>query len=148
MRRGLQIVVAVLAFIPIGTGLTDVLLGPSMILGGGEVTPSVDSAFRFNAVFWFAAGVAALWMVPRIERVTTEFRLLFGLIFLGGFARLLSVAVAGWPHPVFVGALVLELVGMPLLILAQGRVARSAADAAAGAAGGTGGASGGAVSAG
>ncbi|GAA3754091.1 hypothetical protein HDA32_004376 [Spinactinospora alkalitolerans] len=128
MRRGLQVAVAVLALVPILTGLNDVLLGPTMIPGGGEVTPSVDGTFRFNGLFWLATGVIALWMVPRIEWVTTPFRLLFGLIFVGGLVRLLSVAVTGWPHPVFIGAMLMELIGMPLLILVQARVARRAAE--------------------
>ena len=35
---------------------------------------------------------------------------------LGAVPRLVSVAVSGWPHPVFIGALVLELLVVPLVI--------------------------------
>lgn len=40
----------------------------------------------------------------------------------GGIARLISVAVNGWPHPVFTATIVLELVIVPLVIWWHARV--------------------------
>jgi hypothetical protein len=54
-------------------------------------------------------------------------RVTLGAAFLGGLARLLAVAASGWPHPVFLGALGVELVLIPVLVLWQAKVARVAA---------------------
>jgi hypothetical protein len=63
---------------------------------------------------------------PRIENRGGRFRLLTGIVVVGGAGRLLS-AVAMWPPtPVMLGALVMELVVTPGLALWQYRVARLA----------------------
>ncbi len=51
---------------------------------------------------------------------------------LGGIPRLISVLVEGWPHPVFIGTLVLELGIVPVVIWWHSRVfpARRSGDAA------------------
>ncbi|TQN32475.1 uncharacterized protein DUF4345 [Haloactinospora alba] len=125
MRRCLQVAVAVLALALAVIGLGEVALGAALFPGAGEAAASSDSAFRSSGLFWILAGVLALCAIPRIESVTLPFRLLVGAIFADGVVRLLSVLVDGWPHPVLIAALVLELVGMPLLFLAQARLVRA-----------------------
>lgn len=122
-RRGLQVTLAVLGTIPLATGLLDVFGGPPAVPGGQQANASVDSVFRFNATFWLATGVLFYWIIPRVEQVTTVLRALMGVVFLGGFARLLSIAVTGAPHPVLIGAIVIELGLPPVLVFWQSRIA-------------------------
>jgi hypothetical protein len=130
-RRALQVVIVVLAVIPVLTGLLDAVGGPGLLLPGHpKVDPNVDSNYRFFAVFWFTAGLALLWTVPRVERATVAIRVLFGAVFLGGIARLLSLASAGWPDAPFIGFIVLEFVAPPVVIFWQSRIAAGAGRAA------------------
>jgi hypothetical protein len=66
-----------------------------------------------------------LWTVPWIEQQGTLFRWLWAAVFLGGVSRLLSWLVIGAPLP-YIGFLLLEIVGAPLFIYWQSRVAQSA----------------------
>jgi hypothetical protein len=50
------------------------------------------------------------------------FRALWGMIFLGGLGRLLSILDAGLPPAPFLGVLLLELVGAPVFVLWQRRI--------------------------
>jgi hypothetical protein len=125
-RRGLQIVLAVLATVAVASGLFGMLAGPTALPGAGPVDATVDSEYRFSNAFWFAAGVVVWWAVPRVHRATTVLRIILGAVFLGGIARLLAAAASGWPHPVFLGALGVELVLVPLVLLWQSKVADAA----------------------
>lgn len=53
--------------------------------------------------------IAVLGVVPVLSG-------LLAIASLGAVPRLISVAVTGWPHPAFIGALVLELFVVPLVI--------------------------------
>ncbi|MFC6021568.1 DUF4345 domain-containing protein [Plantactinospora solaniradicis] len=125
-RRGLQVVLGLLATVAVASGLSGMLAGPAALPGAGPVDATVDSGFRYASTFWFAAGVLAWWAVPRVERASTVLRLTLGVVILGGFARLLAVLASGWPHPVYLGTLVVELVVVPLVLLWQAGVARAA----------------------
>jgi hypothetical protein len=125
-RRGLQIVLAVLATVALASGLLGMLAGPTALPGGGPVTATVDSEYRFSNAFWFMAGAVVWWAVPRVERATAVLRVTLGAAFLGGLARLLAAAASGWPHPVFLGTLAIELVLVPAVLLWQAKVARAA----------------------
>jgi hypothetical protein len=126
-RRGLQVVLAVLGMVAVASGLYGMLAGPAALPGAGPVDATVDSEYRFTNAFWFTAGLAVWWSVTRIDRATMVLRVTLGAAFLGGLARLLAVAVSGWPHPVFLGALGVELVLVPVLVLWQAKVASVAA---------------------
>ena len=125
-RRGLQVVLAFLGTVAVFSGLSGMVAGPVVLPGAGPVDATVDSEFRFVNAFWSVAGVLVWWAVPRIERATTVLRMTLGAAFVGGLARLIAVAVSGWPHPVFIGALVIELVVVPVVLWWQARVVRSA----------------------
>jgi hypothetical protein len=122
-RRALQVVLGVLALIPLGTGLMDVVVSTAALPGAPSVTPELDSNYRFFGVVWAGMGVALIWAIPRVERATTLLRGVFAVVFLGGLARCLSLVMVGVPEPMFLGLIVLELTAPPIVIAWQSRIA-------------------------
>ncbi len=126
-KRTLQVTSALLGLVPVATGVVQ-LMGLHDPLYASLNLPqdaTLDSNIRFLAGIWLGLGLANLWLVPRIERETSLFRALWLMIFLGGVGRLLSMAFAGMPMLPFVGFTVLEVVGAPVFVVWQGRVART-----------------------
>jgi hypothetical protein len=126
-RRGLQITLGALAAIPFASGLAGTLLGPASLPGAAaRVTPSVESEYRYTHAIYAVAGPLIWSAVPTVERQAPLLRAVSGALFLGGAARLLGWRTAGRPHPVLVGAAALELLGTPVLVAWQHRVATRA----------------------
>jgi hypothetical protein len=122
-RRALQVVMAVLATIPFARGAVDVLGGSDRLPGGpGDTTASLDSEFRFVSTFWLAVGPVVWSQLPRVASDSPVLPLTLGTIFVGGLARLRSWQQRGRPHPLFVGAIALELIGMPVVLVWQRKV--------------------------
>jgi Domain of unknown function (DUF4345) len=131
-KRVLQVVMGVLGLIPILTGGLDLMLGAKALNIVGAMVSSealnnvvLDSQIRFFGAIWFGVGIVLYWMLPAIEKQATLFRLLLGIIFLGGIGRLISVFLVGIPPTELVAATALELIGMPLLIWWQLLIATS-----------------------
>ena len=127
-KKPLQIVTTVLALVPIVTGVLT-MLGvddPLYRTEGLPASPLLDSNLRFFGGVWLGLGLAVLWMIPSIERQTVLFRVVWGAIFLGGIGRAWSMAAVGAPPIPFIGFTVLEVVGAPLFIWWQHRVASAA----------------------
>ena len=124
-RRALQVCLGVLAVVPLASGLWGMIAGPAGLPGGQHTTATVDSEYRFTNAFWFVAGCVVCWAIPQVERATAVLRVVLGAAFVGGLARLLAMIASGAPHPVFLGALVIELVGVPLVLVWQSRVTGS-----------------------
>jgi hypothetical protein len=124
-RRPLQILTALLALVPVATGLVTMLgLGDPLYASAGiPALPVLDSNLRFFGGVWLGLGLAMFWLIPRIERETVLFRVIWGAIFLGGVGRLLSIVFAGAPPVPFIGFTALELIGAPLFVFWQHRVA-------------------------
>ena len=125
-KRSLQIAMGVLAIIPVTTGLLG-LLGveePPYVAAGVPSIVMLDTNLRFYAGVWLGLGLAFYWLIPTIERQTVLFRVLWGMIFLGGIGRLLSMTMLAWPPIPFVAFTALEIVGAPLFILWQSRLSR------------------------
>jgi hypothetical protein len=121
-KRLLQVITTLLGFVPLSTGIIT-LLGvgdPLYSAAAIPALPVLDSNLRFFG------GVAILWLVPRIETETVLFRAIWIAIFLGGAGRLLSILLVGTPPIPFVGFTALELIGAPLFIYWQHRVAEAA----------------------
>ncbi|MCV2360767.1 DUF4345 domain-containing protein [Paucibacter sp. TC2R-5] len=124
-KRNLQIATALLGLVPLLTGLVGMagLADPLYAAAGLPANSLLDSNLRFLSGVWCGLGLAVLWMVPRIDTQTVLFRALWGMIFLGGVGRLLSLLYAGWPPLPFVAFTALEIIGAPLFVLWQTRVA-------------------------
>ena len=125
-KRVLQIVMGLLGIIPVGAGLLGLLRGVEDPRYGGGVPPILvlDSNIRFYAGVWFGLGLVLYWLIPTIERQTVLFRALWAMIFIGGIGRLLSMTMLGWPPARTVAFTALEIVGAPLFIWWQSRVAK------------------------
>lgn len=127
-RKALQAATAVLACVPTLTGLL-AMTGVHDPLYAGLGLPAdatLDSNLRFYGGVWLGLGLAAFWLIPRIERQTALFRALWLMIFLGGVGRAVSLGLMGLPFLPFVGFTVLEVLGAPLFVWWQARVARAA----------------------
>jgi hypothetical protein len=115
-RRTLVVVIAVLGGVAVLSGLLGITGGPAALPGGEAVNTTVDSQYRFANVFWLAAGLLVWWSLRRPEERRAVTRVILAIAALGGVARLVSVAFTGWPHPVFVGVMLLELLVVPPII--------------------------------
>jgi len=82
-----------------------------------------DSTLRFLSGVWLGLGVAMLWKVPRIEKETAVFRVLWGMIFVGRIGRLISMLALSWPPAPFIGFTGLEIIGAPLFVFWQALIA-------------------------
>ena len=124
-RRSLRLTILVLAAIAVTTGTISALFGTDVIAGGDATSKSVESELRFYAVWYLGAGVFLASLAPRIEQRGAALRGVCLVLFLGGIGRVLAIAGSGWPHPLYVGLMALELLLPPVLVLWQARVARA-----------------------
>jgi len=124
-RRPLQIVMILLGAIPVITGVITMFGLADPLYASAHLPRSVplDSNLRFFGGIWLGLGLAAWWLVPALEKRATEFRILWGMIFLGGVGRALSMIFIGMPPAPFIGFTALEILGAPLLIAWQHRIA-------------------------
>jgi hypothetical protein len=117
-----------LALIPLVTGLVDLTLGMGSLTFGtppsmpAALQASADNHWRFSAVVW--AGYAPLlwYATTDVLRHAALLRILLIVLTLSGLGRALSVALMGLPVAPFTVAMVLELIGMPLMLLWLGHV--------------------------
>ena len=125
-KFNLQIVMALLGILPVATGLLGMMGVQDPVYVAAGVPPMVllDTNLRFYSGVWVGLGLALWWLIPTIERQTVLFRVLWGMIFIGGIGRLLSMIMLEWPPVPFVGFTAIEIVGAPLFIWWQSHVAR------------------------
>jgi hypothetical protein len=125
-KRGLQIATALLAAIPVLTGIISMfgLSDPLYASAGIPATVLLDSNLRFFGGVWLGLGLSLYLLIPDVEKQTLLFRVLWGMIFLGGIGRLASMVFVALPPLPFVGFTVLEIVGAPFFIWWQARLPR------------------------
>jgi uncharacterized protein YjeT (DUF2065 family) len=125
-KRGLQIATGLLGAIPVLTGIITMFGLSDPIYAAAKIPANalLDSNLRFFGGVWLGLGLALYWLIPSIERQTVLFRVLWGMIFLGGIGRSLSIIFLGWPPLPFVGFTALEIIGAPFFIWWQARLER------------------------
>lgn len=124
-RRLLQAAVSLTCLVPLIAGSAGVMDGPQMVRGVAEpVGPDHASHFRYLSGLLLGIGIAFASCVPRIERCGPHFRLLGGIVIVGGLARALSLAATGQPGLEHQFGLAMELGTVPLLMAWQWRVER------------------------
>jgi hypothetical protein len=125
-----QVTLAIFGLIAAITGLKGIVSGVTPDLGdfyrvsvsnAVEGNIILDSNLRYFSGLWLGIGLTLFWMIPSPERQKTVFRLISGMIFIGGPGRLIPIFVFGLPSSVFVMFALLELF-FPLLILWQNRI--------------------------
>ena len=122
----LQFATVLLGTIPVATGLLGMMgvQDPVYVAAGVPLIVLLDTNLRFFSGVWVGVGLALWWLIPTIERQTVLFRVLWGMIFIGGIGRLLSMIMLAWPPIPFVAFTAIEIVGAPFFIWWQLRVAR------------------------
>ncbi len=121
-RRLLQATVVVSALVPILAGAAGVMRGLAAFAPGLAPSLDGDSHVRYLSGLLLAIGLGFLSTVPSIEVQGDRFRLLTGLVLIGGLARLYGLAHNGVPSLGMEAALIMELLVTPGLALWRERI--------------------------
>jgi len=115
---------ALLGTIPVLTGIIGMfgLSDPLYASVGIPANATLDSNLRFFGGVWLGLGLALYLLIPTIEKQTLLFRVLWGMIFLGGIGRLASMFFPAPPPLPFIGFTALEIIGAPFFIWWQARL--------------------------
>lgn len=116
MKRGLQIVLLILAGIMVIAGLQGLIGGADIVLGGNEHSQNVDSEFRFFSVWYVLMGGVLLRAVPRVETAALEVRLVGAGFFLAALGRIASIVDEGAPHGYYLALTAIEFL-IPIFIV-------------------------------
>ncbi len=123
MRRAFQVFLVVFGVIDILISLLHIILGPAAIPGSIPVNATMDSEDRFYATLFLAYGIALVWCAKEVEKKSQLIYFLAATFFVGGLARLVSMAAVGLPDPFFIAMTGFELLIPPAMYLAQKRIA-------------------------
>ena len=82
----------------------------------------MDSEDRFYATLFMAYGAVLLWCVKDLEQKGRVVWFLALAFFVGGLARLVSMAVVGPPNGFFIAMTVIELLLPLIIVFMQSRV--------------------------
>jgi hypothetical protein len=116
VRKAMQIFLTILGVVAVVAGSVTILFGATSIVGVEDPSPAVDSEMRFFAVWYAAAGMLVLRVVPRVETSGGLIRGVAAAFFVAGCARGLSWAVVGKPPAIAVLLMVIEL-ALPFVLI-------------------------------
>ena len=110
MRRSLQIALILAGIVPLILGIMNFLGGANAFWLPAELgTASVDNQLRFYAIWFTAPFFLCIWIARNLDRALPVAMILFGVMFLGGLARVFSITQLGMPDPSMVVAMTVEL---------------------------------------
>lgn len=120
----MKLLLRLLAIGCIAAGLTHVFLGlGSDMMLGAHVSPetlkdaSLDSQNRFYGAAFTLYGML-FWLCSNdVSRYRAVLQIVLTCFFFGGIARLISLALHGWPSPMVIGLSASELLIPPVIWL-------------------------------
>lgn len=124
MKRSLQIALGILSLIPLAFALMGIVQGVERFLPEGGPA-ALDNQYRYLSTIYLVISVTIWWVLPNIERHAVPVRIIAGVIFLGGLARLLSHLTVGPGEPEQFAGMILEIAAI-LFIPWQAAVAKRA----------------------
>lgn len=86
-------------------------------------SPILDSNLRFFGGLAIGLGIVLLYSIVNIEDRTMLFRVSWGLAFAGGLGRLISLFAVGSPSTPLLVFTIIEVVGAPIFIIWQSKLA-------------------------
>lgn len=130
-RRLLQIFLVLLALIVVVLGLLGMLGVDNPLYASVELPRSalLDTNMRFYSGLWLGLGIAVLATVRTLEKHFAIYCVLWGMIFVGGIGRLLSLLTLGLPPFPIPGFMLLEILGAPIFLYWHYRVIQSSVTA-------------------
>jgi len=115
MYRALSLLVLVFGLVCCLIAAAHIALGPRAIIGSVPVNATMDGEDRFFASLFLGFGATLTWCSRDLIARRRLFGALLLVFFVGGLARVLAAAETGWPHPLFIGLGLIELVLPPAL---------------------------------
>ena len=86
--------------------------------------PVLDSQNRFYGVVFMGFGALLFVCSSDVVKYATVLRITLGFVLLGGVARVISIVLFGLPTPLVSGLILVELIGVPLLLIWHAKVLR------------------------
>jgi hypothetical protein len=120
-RLALQIVIGLIAIVPIFVGVNGIVRGPDMLVKAYNYPIQVDSHFRFLSGLPVAMGIFLLRSLPIIDRDGSDSRRVSLLVFIGGLGRLWGLITVGLEASAIVATL-FELFVPPFVCLWQNQI--------------------------
>ena len=126
-RKTLQIFLIILGLVPTITGALTMMGIHDPLFADLNLPNSalLDSDLRFLGGVWLGLGITVLATVREIEKHFALYRILWGMILLGGVGRLISLFVIGLPPVPFIGFTVLEILGAPIFVYWHAQIAKA-----------------------
>jgi hypothetical protein len=117
----LVVLIGALGLVAVASGVSGMLFGPSDVV---DPSFALDSNFRFLSAFLAGAGGILLWSLVRLDKAGPALRIISALVFLGGCARLGSLASVGRPDAAYAAFIAAELVLPVAIVGLHGRLSR------------------------
>ncbi|NQX94924.1 MAG: DUF4345 domain-containing protein [Erythrobacter sp.] len=110
MRTAFRAVCFLIALVPLFFGVTQ------LIDGAGDVSPALDSQYRYMSGLYVAIGFGMLVVAWKAEQASLLATILILAAFMGGVGRLVSLGDVGMPNPRQHTGMYIEL-SMPILLV-------------------------------
>jgi hypothetical protein len=124
----LRAILRLFCIIPLLTGLGDLIHGVGFLSAAGAQVPAesltnavLNSHLMFAGAIWFGYAPLIWYATNNLSERIPLLRILFSLIFLSGLGRLFAFYLYGSPGTVLVGAMAIELLLPPIIVIWSAR---------------------------